>query len=307
MRKPIRIGTRESQLAVWQATTVKQLLESEGFPAELVYIKSEGDIDLVTPLYEIGVQGIFTRSLDIALLSGRIDIAVHSMKDVPTQLPNGIEQAAVLKRGPIYDLLVYKTDTNFLDDHSGQAVIATSSIRRIAQWLNRYPNHTMENLRGNVNTRLKKLAAENWDAAIFAQAGVERIGLRPETSIVLDWMLPAPSQGAIVIVCKTEDSFSREACAMLNHNETAICTKEEKAFLRTLMGGCSTPISALAIIENDELIFQGSILSIDGKQKAEVYKRVPVSEAGNIGENAAREILENGGREISESIKHAKY
>src|SRR6478736_9569313 len=111
----------------------------------------------------------------------------------------------------------------------------------------------MENLRGNVNTRLKKLAAENWDAAIFAQAGVERIGLRPETSIVLDWMLPAPSQGAIMIVCKSEDQYSRDACVALNDDETSMCTHEEKAFLRTLMGGCSTPISALATIENEQM------------------------------------------------------
>jgi hydroxymethylbilane synthase len=228
------------------------------------------------------------------------------MKDVPTQLPKGIEQAAVLKRGPIHDLLVYKNDHSFLDYRSGDAVIATSSIRRIAQWLNRYPNHTMENLRGNVNTRLKKLASENWDGAIFAQAGLERIGLRPETSIVLDWMLPAPSQGAIVIVCQSEDQYCREACATLNHEDTAICTNQEKAFLRTLMGGCSTPISALATIENNELVFRGSILSVDGKQKAEIHKRVLVNKAGNLGEEAALEILEQGGREISESIKHAK-
>jgi len=306
MGETIRIGTRESQLAVWQATTVKQLLESKGFPAELVYIKSEGDIDLVTPLYEMGVQGVFTRSLDIALLNGRIDIAVHSMKDVPTQLPPGISQAAVLKRGPIHDLLVYKGDPAFLEDKSGQAVIATSSIRRIAQWLNRYPNHQIENLRGNVNTRLKKLAAENWNAAIFAQAGLERINLRPETSIVLDWMLPAPSQGAIMIVCKTSDKFAMNACFHLNDRNTEICTREEKAFLRTLMGGCSTPISALATIEDSEFIFHGSILSVDGKQKVEIHKRVPLTQSLNIGEKAAIEVLEKGGREIADSIQHAK-
>lgn len=306
MGDTIRIGTRESQLAVWQATTVKQLLESEGYPAELVYIKSEGDIDLVTPLYEMGVQGVFTRSLDIALLNGRIDIAVHSMKDVPTQLPPGISQAAVLKRGPIHDLLVYKDDPAFLENHDGVAVIATSSIRRIAQWLNHYPNHTIENLRGNVNTRLKKLAAENWNAAIFAQAGLERIGLRPQTSIVLDWMLPAPSQGAIMIVCRRDDTYSMDACSPLNDIPTSTCTREEKAFLRTLMGGCSTPISALAQIEGNEMIFEGSILSVDGKQKAAITKRVPVNEALNIGEKAAMEVLENGGREIAASIQHAK-
>src|SRR6476660_527934 len=156
MRKAIRIGTRESQLAVWQATTVKQLLESEGFPAELVYIKSEGDVDLKTPLYEMGVQGIFTRSLDIALLNNKIDAAVHSMKDVPTQLPTGVKQSAVLKRGPVNDLLVFKNNSTMDEYYSlkkdGDFVVATSSIRRKAQWLNKYPTHQIENLRGNVNT-----------------------------------------------------------------------------------------------------------------------------------------------------------
>src|SRR3954471_11671066 len=133
MSKEIRIGTRESQLALWQANKVKDLLEEQGYTTVLVPIKSEGDIDLVTPLYEIGVQGIFTKSLDIALLNGRIDIAVHSLKDVPTVLPKGIVQAAVLKRASYKDILVYKTDTAFLNDTNSVATIATSSIRRIAQ------------------------------------------------------------------------------------------------------------------------------------------------------------------------------
>ncbi|HYC27776.1 MAG TPA: hydroxymethylbilane synthase, partial [Chitinophagaceae bacterium] len=205
MQKLLRIGTRESQLAVWQATQVQQLLAQHGFASELVYIRSEGDIDLKTPLYEMGVQGIFTRSLDIALLNDRIDLAVHSLKDVPTQLPTGIAQAAVLKRGPVNDLLVYRDGADFLDDGNYSAVIATSSIRRQAQWLHKYPKHRMENLRGNVNTRLRKLNEMGWDGAIFAQAGLERINLRPDKSIVLDWMLPSPSQGAIVVVCRKDD------------------------------------------------------------------------------------------------------
>ncbi|MGZ5255987.1 MAG: hydroxymethylbilane synthase, partial [Flavitalea sp.] len=182
MQQTIRIGTRESQLAVWQATQVKNILESKGYTTELVYIKSEGDIDLNTPLYEMGVQGVFTRSLDIAMLSNRIDIAVHSMKDVPTQLPKGIIQSAAMKRGPYRDLIVYKNTTDFLDDKNSEGNIATSSVRRIAQWLNRYPKHQVHNLRGNVNTRLRKLSEENWNGAIFAQAGLERINLRPENS-----------------------------------------------------------------------------------------------------------------------------
>src|SRR6185369_5480111 len=241
MRK-IRIGTRESQLAVWQAEQVKSLLAENDFDAELIYIKSEGDIDLVTPLYEIGVQGIFTRSLDAALLNDRIDIAVHSMKDVPTQLPNGISQAAVLKRGAVNDLLVFKNEAaqkkyDSLTTHNSPFTVATSSIRRKAQWLNKFPAHAIENLRGNVNTRLRKLQEENWDAAIFAQAGLERINLRPVNSIVLDWMLPAPAQGAIVIVCREDDLFSFEACHKLNDEETALCTKIERDFLRQLLGG----------------------------------------------------------------------
>src|SRR3954464_4984338 len=158
MKRVLRIGTRDSQLAVWQATLVKDELAKQNVESELVYIKSEGDIDLSTPLYEIGVQGIFTKTLDAALLSRRIDIAVHSMKDVPTQMAQGIAQAAVLKRASQVDVLVYKNNPCFLEDEQSVAVIASSSVRRIAQWLNRYPNHQVENLRGNVNTRMQKVA-----------------------------------------------------------------------------------------------------------------------------------------------------
>lgn len=339
--KVLRIGTRESQLAVWQANQVKELLAQQGREAELVYIKSEGDIDLQTPLYEIGVQGIFTRSLDIALLNNRIDLAVHSMKDVPTQLPKGIVQSAVLKRASYKDLFVYKGDRPDLKEalgfvngqwsivnsqwamvnkenlqltthnsqftiHNSQLTIATSSIRRKAQWLNRYPNHIVENLRGNVNTRLRKVAESNWDGAIFAAAGLERIGLRPETSIELDWMVPAPAQGAIVVVCREEDVFSYEICKDFNDSETALCTKIEKDFLRILLGGCSTPISALAEIKNETLLFKGNILAVDGSKRVDIEKVVSINEAENLGKTAALEILANGGRAIAAGIHHER-
>ncbi len=303
--EPIRIGTRESQLAVWQATQVAALLEKEGVGSVLVPIKSEGDIDLKTPLYEMNVQGIFTRSLDIALLNDKIDIAVHSMKDVPTQLPAGIVQAAVLKRGPVHDLLVYKDDTEFLRHRDSVAQVATSSIRRIAQWLHKYPNHQIHNLRGNVNTRLRKLGEESWNAAIFAQAGLERIGLRPAKSIVLDWMLPAPAQGAIVIVCRAQDEWAIQSCQPLNDADTALCTRIERDFLRTLLGGCSTPISALAEVEDGDVYFSGQLLSPDGQQKAEIEKILPLEKADGIGRAAAEELLERGGRAIAESIRAA--
>ncbi len=322
MGKLIRIGTRESQLAVWQATKVQELLAQNNFQSELVYIKSEGDIDLQTPLYEMGVQGIFTKSLDIALLNNTIDIAVHSMKDVPTQLAKGLTQAAVLERASYKDLLVYK-DADMVNGewsmvneepekfnalftiHHSPFTIATSSIRRKAQWLNRFPNHTLENLRGNVNTRLRKVAESNWHGAIFAAAGLERINLRPENSIELDWMLPAPAQGAIMVVCRESDDFCLDACDLFNHINTAICTKAERDFLRLLLGGCSTPISALAEVKNDSIIFKGNILSIDGKEKVEVEKIVSVTEAADLGKIAAVNLLANGGQKIADGIRNA--
>lgn len=295
----IRIGTRESELALWQANLVKSLLEEQGFQTEMVPVKSEGDIDLVTPLYEMGVQGIFTRSLDAALLNGKIDIAVHSMKDVPTQLPQNISSAAVLKRAKSSDLLVFREQI-VKDDELGRinAVIATSSMRRKAQWLHRFPQHQLENLRGNVNTRLRKLEESNWTAAIFATAGLERIDKRPENSIELDWMLPAPAQGAIMVVGRSNDQDVLKACALLNDENTAICTQVEKDFLRALTGGCSTPISAYATIEDEQLNFQGNLLSTDGKLKAEVRESVSLNQLENFGSLMAEKIKLNGGDSI---------
>jgi hydroxymethylbilane synthase len=308
MEKLIRIGTRESKLAVWQAEQVRSLLAASGFEATLVYIRSQGDIDQKTPLYALGVQGIFTRALDMALLNDKIDIAVHSMKDLPVQLAKGIVQAAVLKRGPSNDLLVFK------DEQSAQVLedtglgplpaftVATGSIRRKAQWLNKYPVHRMEDLRGNVDTRLEKLKKGQWDAAIFAQAGLERIGLRPKLSKVLDWMLPAPAQGAIMVVCKEEDSYSFEACQAFHDADTALCTKIERDFLSKLQGGCSTPIGALAELENDEIFFRGNMLSLDGKRKWAIEKILPVEMAFYLGIEAGGELLNQGGLETADQI-----
>ena len=306
--KILRIGTRESQLAVWQAKRVQQLLAEHHIKSELVLIKSEGDLDLVTPLYALGVQGVFTRTLDAALLSHKIDIAVHSMKDVPTQLATGLTQAAVLKRASYKDLLVLNSNRKEAKDVKLSEVpvtIATSSIRRRSQWLNRYPDHLIDNLRGNINTRMKKVAESNWYGAIFAAAGLERIDLRPGNAVVLDWMLPAPAQGAIMIVCRYNDAESKELCAKLNHEETALCTHIERDFLKTLMGGCSTPISALAEIRHEDLYFTGNIFSLDGKEKKEISLSVQhSSDAANIGVRAAQQLLSEGAGKIVESIRN---
>jgi hydroxymethylbilane synthase len=228
MIKKLRIGTRESQLALWQAGHVKYLLEKKGIDSELVPIKSEGDLDLSTPLYAMGVQGIFTRSLDLALLNNQIDLAVHSMKDVPVKLASGLREAAVLERDNPFDVLVpHPSLTNF-QPGKHPSTIASSSLRRKAQWLHRFPIDTVEPIRGNVNTRLKKLESSTWSGAIFAAAGLGRIGLRPVHAIELDWMIPAPAQGAILVVCRENEESVYSTCQKLHHEPSAFCVKTER-------------------------------------------------------------------------------
>lgn len=338
--KSIRIGTRDSQLAVWQATLVQGLLKEAGVSSELVYMKSEGDIDTVTPLYALGVTGVFTKTLDAALLNNRIDIAVHSMKDVPTQLAQGIQQAAVLQRASHKDILVFHPDLHQRDSEFEVAsvqltlngsktsedkivfplkehpekpgtpddvIIATGSIRRIAQWLHRFPNHKMENLRGNVNTRLRKLKESNWHGAIFAAAGLERINLRPENSIDLDWMLPAPSQGAIMVVCREGDNYAFDACQSFNDEATALCTKIEKDFLRVLMGGCSTPISALAVKKKKYIRIDGNVCAPDGSDLVSVAIEREIENSEGIGEEAAQLLLKDPRtQQIIQTVRNGK-
>jgi hydroxymethylbilane synthase len=296
----IRIGTRDSELALWQAHDVAKKLLDLGYKTEIVAVKSTGDIILDKPLYELGITGIFTKTLDVAMLAGQIDIAVHSMKDVPTALPQGIVQAAVLERASVLDILVHKNNLNFLNENG---IVATGSLRRQAMWLNKYPNHQVVDLRGNVNTRMQKLQDSDWNGAVFAAAGLERINLKPQNFIDLDWMIPAPAQGAMVVLAMANDEFVKNAVAELNHLETDICTYIERQFLRALEGGCTAPIGALASFADDEISFKGILLSVDGKQKIEVDKVVPIQEWKKLGYNLAQEILNNGGVELMKSIK----
>ena len=300
--KTIRIGTRDSELALWQAHTVQKQLNDLGYKTEIIAVKSQGDIILDKPLYELGITGIFTKTLDIAMINGQVDIAVHSMKDVPTALPIGIVQAAVLERATILDILVYKGNTNFLQT---EATIATGSLRRQAQWWNKYPNHKVVDLRGNVNTRMQKLNENEWNGAVFAAAGLERINLKPENFINLDWMIPAPAQGAMVVVAMADDEYILDALSQLNHIETEICTYIERQFLKTLEGGCTAPIGAIANYneKEDTIDFKGVLLSIDGKQKLEIEKVVDISEWKKLGFNSAQEILNNGGSKLMTEIK----
>lgn len=302
MSKIIRIGTRDSELALWQATTVQQKLEVLGYDTILVPTKSIGDQVLDKPLYELGVTGIFTKALDVALLNNEIDIAVHSMKDVPTQLPKGIVQAAVLERANTHDILVHK-GLGFLDTDR-PVTIATGSLRRKAQWLHRYPDHKVVDLRGNVNTRLIKLIENDWQGAIFAQAGLERIKLLPKDALLLDWMVPAPAQGAMVVAAKEEDAFSIAALAKLNDKNTEITTTIEREFLRTLEGGCTAPIGALATIKDRSVHFEGVLFSLDGRQRIGVKKEVKLSEAKGLGQVCAQEVLKEGGDKLMQEIRN---
>jgi hydroxymethylbilane synthase len=300
MSKTIRIGTRDSQLALWQAHTVEKKLNDLGYATEIIPIKSAGDLILDKPLYEFGITGIFTKTLDAAMISGQIDIAVHSMKDVPTSLPRGIVQCAVLERENTRDILVY----NELPDFHSELTIATGSLRRQAQWLNRYPHHNVVDLRGNVNTRLQKLKDHHWGGAVFAAAGLERLGIKPEKHIDLDWMIPAPAQGAMVVVSMGEDLFCTDAASKLNHNESAICTFIERQFLKELEGGCTAPIGALATIIGNEIRFEGLLCSIDGTDRIHIERTIELTKGRDVeGKLCAMEVLKNGGYEVMEKIK----
>ena len=301
MNKVIRIGTRDSQLALWQAHTVENQLQALGYETQIVPVKSAGDLKLDTPLYELGITGIFTKTLDVAMLNKTVDIAVHSLKDVPTALPKGIVQAAVLKRASTLDILVTKE----VVDYTKSCTVATGSLRRKAQWLHKYPTHTVVDLRGNVNTRLQKLQDNSWQGAIFAKAGLERIDVLPSRYTSLDWMTPAPAQGAMTIVALEKDPFCIEATQKLNDTPSQICTQIERDFLRTLEGGCTAPIGALAKIKGNTIEFKGCLLSLDGTKKIAIEKTISLQLAAKAGDAIAKEVLQKGGDVLLKEIKAA--
>jgi hydroxymethylbilane synthase len=225
---------------------------------------------------------------------------------VPVQLPVGLTEAAILERDSPYDLLVIHPSGEKINlDNHETITVASSSLRRRAQWLHRFPSDRIIPIRGNVNTRLKKLESSSWQGAIFAAAGLQRIGLRPANAIELDWMIPAPAQGAIMIVCREKENDIASLCRKLNHEQTAFCVKLERDFLAALLGGCSTPIGALAEMEGEEIYFRGNLLDPAGEKMFSIEKRVSVELAASLGTSAAHELLSNGGKEILEQKQHA--
>lgn len=303
MSNTLRIGTRDSKLATWQAEHVADELQETGIESELVFVKSEGDLDLATPLTEMGGKGVFTKALDDALLENRIDLAVHSYKDLPTWNPLPLKVAAVLEREDPRDSLVAPGGIDFLDDDAYKAIIATSSNRRRAQWLHRYPGHEITNIRGNVQTRLRKLNENGWDGAIFAAAGLIRINLNHHIASYLDWMVPAPAQGAVAVVIREDDSKLGKIIPSIQHEETAVCTGIERELLNTMEAGCSAPVGAYAWIEKDMLTLHAVALSLDGSLQYDVELNSPVSKASGLGIRAANELLSQGANSIIDELK----
>ena len=299
--RSIKIGTRNSPLALWQAREVARHLQNNNHTTDITPIISKGDKNLSQPLYTLGITGIFTKDLDIALLNNEVDIAVHSLKDIPTQLPDNVEIIAVLQRDYPQDVLVRKKDAATLELH--QLKIATSSLRRRAFWLKEFPGTEFSDIRGNVQTRLTKLEENDFDATMFSLAAIERMGLSVDYEH-LPLMIPAPAQGVVAVCARSNDPEIKELFKEINHRETRICIDIERSFLSTLEGGCTAPIGAFAEINDlDEVRFTGRICSLDGQNCIETDEIFAWNEHDDFGKILAEKILENGGRELMQEIK----
>lgn len=296
----IRIGTRNSPLAMWQAKEVEQKLQNLGYETVLVPVLSSGDKNLNQPLYSLGITGVFTKDLDIALLNNEIDIAVHSLKDVPTILPQNIEVSAVLERDFPQDVLVRKSSSKNKD--LAELKIATSSLRRRAFWSEKFPNTQFSDIRGNVQTRLKKLEEGDFDATLFSLAGIKRMEMELEYEM-LDFMISAPSQGVVAISSRVDDVETKAILQKINHKTTQICVEIERNFLRTLEGGCTAPIGAIAVFEENKIKFSGRLNSLDGSKTISVVEEFEYDESENYGKKFAEFVLKNGGKEMMEEIK----
>ena len=296
----LKIGTRNSPLALWQAQEVESKLKTLGFETEIVPIISSGDKNLNQPLYALGITGVFTKDLDIALLNKEIDIAVHSLKDVPTQLPHNIQISAVLERDFPEDVLVRNDDSEPLDIEVLK--IATSSLRRRAFWLKEFPETEFTDIRGNVHTRLKKLDDGIADATIFSLAGIKRMNL-DITYEQIPFLLQAPSQGVVAIASLSDNDKLNERLKTISHKETEICVTIEREFLKTLEGGCTAPIGAKAEMLDGQIRFIGRLCSLDGKNCIETDEIFDWNDSENFGEKIALKVLENGGKELMEEIR----
>ncbi len=305
MKKTLKIATRKSQLALWQANWIKSQLEERnpGMNVELVRILTKGDKILDVPLSQVGGKGLFVKEIEDALLDGRADIAVHSMKDVPTELPPGLHLAVITERADPRDAWFSKDGVGFQDLPEG-ALVGTSSLRRQTQLKALRPDLRFEHLRGNVDTRLRKLEEGLYDAIVLAAAGVKRLGLADKVTEYLadDVVLPATGQGAVGIECRVQDAETNALIAPLNHRASWLAVTAERAFLATLEGGCQVPIAGYAQLDGDTLKMRGLVGSLDGETLIRGSREGGANDAQMIGQALGEEILDRGGREILEEV-----
>ncbi len=294
---PLRIGTRGSPLALWQANHVADLLRplAAPRPVELVRIQTTGDRVQDRPLAQIGGDGLFTKEIQRALLDGTADVAVHSLKDLPTLPVDGLVLAAVPPRGPTGDAFVSRRHRSF-DELPQGAVVGTSSLRRRAQVLHRRPDLRLVEMRGNVEMRLRKLAEQGLDALVLARAGLERLGLGDAITEILDpaWMLPAVGQGALGLECRADDGTTRQLLAALDDAPSRQAVLAERALLRALGGGCLVPIGAAAAVASDAVTLRGAVLSPDGRRRVAGDTAGPAAEAEVLGRRLAQQLLDQG-------------
>jgi hydroxymethylbilane synthase len=306
MSKVVRLGTRGSELALWQTRWVKERLK-QNFPDvefETVVIKTTGDKNLDSPLAQIGDKGLFTKELDISLLNGDIELAVHSMKDVPTEFHEDLTIAAVTERWNVSDVLISRSAKSIQDLPEG-AVLATGSLRRKAQLLHYRPDLRIVDIRGNLNTRFRKFDEADWDGMILAAAGVERLGLgdRITQKIPTDVMLPAVGQGCFAVITRKENQEIIEMLVSIHQPEVAECVTAERALLRALEGGCQVPLGALATTDGFRLRLEGCVASLDGRKYFRDQVEFPVDEAQSAGEKLAGRLIKAGAGEVLEEIR----
>jgi len=297
----LRIGTRGSLLAKWQAESIrKKLFAATGMEAETIIIKTSGDKMQQAPLTQIGGKGIFIKELEEALLEESIDLAVHSVKDVPTEIPSRLMFPAVCRRDDVRDCLVGSTLANLRDG----ARVGTSSLRRQAQLRHLRPDLDFRDLRGNVDTRLRKVESGEYEAVMVAKAGLDRLGLSQRISEILapDVCMPAVGQGAIALECRLKDTEAGDLVAPLDDAETRAAIIAERALLSALHGGCQVPLGAWARIERGELVLEACVCSIDGSQYIKQRATAPAEQAAQLGEHMARVLVEAGAQSILEEV-----
>ncbi|KNC10841.1 porphobilinogen deaminase [Pantoea sp. RIT-PI-b] len=305
LNKIFRIATRQSPLALWQAQYVQQRLMAAhpGLQVELLPMVTKGDVILDTPLAKVGGKGLFVKELELAMLEDRADLAVHSMKDVPVDFPQGLGLVTICEREDPRDAFV-SNNYHSIDELPQGAVVGTSSLRRQCQISARRPDLVIRSLRGNVGTRLGKLDAGEYDAIILAAAGLKRLGLedRIRQAMPAEISLPAVGQGAVGIECRVDDAQLITLLQALNHDDTAVCVRAERAMNTRLEGGCQVPIGSFAVLEDDQLWLRGLVGSPDGNQMVVGERRGPRDQAEQMGISLAEELLDGGARDILREV-----